>query len=67
MIYVNDLIRRRDKLLKARLQAELLNHQIPYEQFRDALERGFEEGEAQWEADLKKYDRETARILGLKI
>jgi hypothetical protein len=63
MINLNELIHRRDKLLKARLRAELLHHHIPYEQIKDALEVGFEKGEAQWKADLQKYDKEAAKIL----
>jgi len=69
IISFNDIIRNRDKLLKTKLYAELLNREIPYEQLRDALEKGFEEGEAQWEADLKKYNQKIARVLdeGLKV
>jgi hypothetical protein len=60
---LHEVIHRRDKLLKAILQAQLLNQDIPYEQLRDALEKGFKEVDERWRADLRKYDQETARIL----
>jgi hypothetical protein len=63
MILVTELIQKRDKLLKATLFEALIKQDIYNEQVKAALEKGFDEAQSQWKADLAKYHTEIAKAL----